>query len=224
VPDAPTPSLPIADTAAHPALPGDEPRPLPGEDAVELDLLRRAITNDWGPRDAYERHWTGELVSAMRRQQLLRGLELKALAAAEAASPPTEAAVQRLLAFARYGARLDRDLGAALRALRVLRNRPDAWIEETHKSTLEPKSRTAAPPRTPEPDRHAATAARTSEPEPAPATTRTPEPERPAALGRQPSPPAPRTPEPDAPIQPPLNRHERRRLEALQRQAGRRAA
>jgi hypothetical protein len=173
---------------------------------VELDLLRRAVTNDWGPRDAYERHWAGELVAAMRRQQLLRGIELKALAATETESPPTDASMQRLLAFARYGARLDRDLGAALRALRVLRNRPDAWIEDKQKSTFEPKSRTSAPPRTPEPERRAATAARTSEPE------------RQAVASHPPS-PAPRTPEPDADTPPPLNRHERRRRAALARKA-----
>ncbi len=191
MPDTPSP---FADAGTHNAL--------PGEDAQELALLRRAVANDWGPRDAYERYWAGELVAAMRRQQLLRAIELKALAAAEAESPPSDISVQRLLAFARYGARLDRDMGAALRALRVLRNRPDAWIEETPNSTFEPKSRSAAPPRTAEPER-STTAARTSEPKPSR---------------------APRTPEPDTSIQPPPNRHERRRLEALQRQAGRRAA
>ena len=213
MPDTLSPTPPVADVVSHAALPGGAPCPLPDENALELDLLRRAVANDWGPRDAYERHWAGELVAAMRRQHLLRDIELKALAAAEAESPPTDAAVQRLLAFARYGARVDRDMGAALRALRVLRNRPDAWIEETPKSTFEPDSRTAAPPHTPEPDRRAATAARTSKPE------------RPA-ISPQPFPPAPRTFEPDGtiPASPPLNRHERRRLEALQRQAGRRAA
>ena len=212
MPNTPSSAPPSADAATHTTL--------PGEDALALDLLRRAVANDWGPRDAYERHWAGELVAAMQRQQLLRDIELKALAATEAESPPTEAAVQRLLAFARYGARLDRDLGAALRALRVLRNRPDAWIEESQKCTFEPKSRPAAPPRPPEP---ATTAARTSEPEPPPAAPRTPEPEHPA-VAAHPFPTAPRTCEPDAPGQPPLNRHERRRLEALQRLAGRRAA
>ena len=222
MPDTPSPTPPFANTANHPAMPDGMHCPLPGEDALELDLLRRAVANDWGPRDAYERHWAGELVAAMRRQQLLRDIELKALAATETESPPTKAAVRRLLAFARYGARLDRDLGAALRALRVLRNRPDAWIEEAQKCTFEPKRRPAAPPRPPEPGR-ATTAARTSEPEPSPTPTRTSEPEPPAATAH-PFPPTPRTCEPDAPGQPPLNRHERRRLEALQRQAGRRAA
>ena len=216
MPATPLPFPPFADTATRAALPGGEPFPLSSEDTRELDLLRWAVANDWGPRDAYERHWAGELVAAMHRQQLLRTIELKALAATEAESPPTDAAVKRLLAFARYGARLDRDLGAALRALRVLRNRPDAWIEETPKSTFEPKSRTSTPPRTAEPDRLAATAARTSEPELSPAAPRTPEPERPAVTAH-PFPTVPRTPAPDAPR--PLNRHERRRLEALARKA-----
>ena len=93
---------------------------LPGEDAEELDLLRRPSTADWRPRDAYERHWAAELVAAMWRQQRLRRLELAALAAAAGEHPPTEASLKRLLTFARYGARIDKDIAKALRALRVL--------------------------------------------------------------------------------------------------------
>ena len=46
--------------------------------------------------------------------------------------------MQRLLTFARYGARIDKDIGRALQALRVLRDRPDARIEELRNDTPEP--------------------------------------------------------------------------------------
>ncbi len=114
---------------------------LPGEDADEFAQLHAAVTADWAPRDAYERRWVRELVAAMWRQERLRGLELATLAAAEQESPPTEATVKRLLTFARYGARIDKDMTMALRALRVLRDRPDAHIAETQECTSEPEER-----------------------------------------------------------------------------------
>ena len=104
--------------------------PLPGEDAEELDLLRQAVAADWHPRDAYERHWAAELVAAMWRQQRLRQLEFAALEAASQEHPPTEASLKRLLTFARYGARIDKELAQALRALRVLKARPAASLAE----------------------------------------------------------------------------------------------
>ena len=107
---------------------------LPGEDAEELDLLRHAVACDWQPRDAYERHWAAELVAAMWRQQRLRHLEFAALEAAAQEHPPTEASLKRLLTFARYGARIDKDLAQALRALRVLKARPTASLAEQHAS------------------------------------------------------------------------------------------
>lgn len=174
-----------------PAEPPETAPVLPAEDAMELDRLRAAVLADWLPRDAYERHWTGELVAAMCRQQCLRRLELKALAVAEQQSPATEATVRGLLAFARYGARIDHDIGRALRALRVLKGRPDAHLAET-------------PPRTSEPDRPAAAPARTPEPEPWDDALDT--------LMAQAGTPAP------------MNRHDRRRLEALARKAPRRVA
>ena len=131
-----------------------------------------------------------ELVAALWRQDRLRGLELATLAAAEQESPPTEATVKRLLTFARYGARIDKDMTMALRALRVLRDRPDAHIAETQEGTSEPVAR--------------AMQAREYTNEFA---ARTSEPERPALAARPASPPAP------------LNRHERRRLKALERRA-----
>ena len=159
-----------------------------GEDRKAFAALHTAVSSDWGPRDAYERRWVMELVNAMWRQDRLRGLELATLTAAAAESPPTEATMQRLLTFARYGARIDKDIGRALQALRVLRDRPDACIEELRNDT-------------PEPDAPAPQATiRTNETPP-----RTPEP--------TPPPPAPRTPEPG----PRLNRHQRRALAAMRR-------
>ncbi len=112
---------------------------MPGEDAEELDLLRQAVACDWHPRDAYERHWAAELVAAMWRQQRLRQLEFAALEAASQEHPPTEASLKRLLTFARYGARIDKELAQALRALRVLKARPAA-------SLAEPAGDNAVPP------------------------------------------------------------------------------
>ena len=122
---------------------------LPGEDADEFAELHAAVTADWSPRDAYERRWVRELVAALWRQERLRGLELATLAAAEQEHPPTEATVKRLLTFARYGARIDKDMTMALRALRVLRDRPDTHIAEAQECTSEPdEARSPAPRRT----------------------------------------------------------------------------
>jgi len=111
---------------------------LPGEDREELAALHAAVTADWGPRDAYERRWVMELVISMWRQDRLRGLELATLGATEEESPPSELTVRKLGTFARYGARIDKDNGRALQALRVLRDRPDAWIDELRDGTPEP--------------------------------------------------------------------------------------
>ncbi|MGD9511321.1 MAG: hypothetical protein AB7I59_13990 [Geminicoccaceae bacterium] len=137
-------------------------------DQGEFAALHAAITADWDPRDPYERRWVMELVTALRRQEQLRGLELAVLAAAAAESPPSEVTVKKLDTFARYGARIDKDIGRALQALRVLRDRPDDRIAADQNGTREP-SAAGQSPRTREPD--------------APAAACTPEPERP--LNRQ---------------------------------------
>ncbi|MGD9510176.1 MAG: hypothetical protein AB7I59_29605, partial [Geminicoccaceae bacterium] len=182
---------------------------LPGEERDELAALHAAVSSDWGPRDAYERHWVMELVGSLWRQDRLRGLELATLTAAATESPPAEATVRRLGTYARYGARIDKDIGRALQALRVLRKRPDAWIEELQDGTSEPGA--AMPnftneiaPCTSEPDVHEPTReyhARTFEPDAANGNL--------AACTAEPEPPA-------------LNRQQRRRLAALARR--RRAA
>ena len=124
---------------------------LPGEDREAFAELHAAVTADWRPRDAYERRWVMELVAAMWRQDRLHGLEITALTAAAAESPPSDASLKKLLTFARYGARIDKDIGRALQALRVLRNRPDDWIDELQDGTSEPGGRTPAAPLPPDP-------------------------------------------------------------------------
>jgi hypothetical protein len=111
---------------------------LPGEDREEFAALHAAVISGWRPRDAYEHRWVMELVSAIWRQDRLRGLELATLTAAAEESPPTEATVRKPATFARYGARIDKDIGRALHALRTLRSRPDAWIDELRNGTCEP--------------------------------------------------------------------------------------
>ena len=180
---------------------------LPGEDADEFAQLHAAVTADWSPRDAYERRWVRELVAALWRQERLRGLELATLAAAEQERPPTEATVKRLLTFARYGARIDKDMTMALRALRVLRDRPDDRIAETQECTSEPKAGIARARDRRFRRAHVRTRAGTARATNATPPARTFEPERPTLATRPASPPAP------------LNRHERRRLKALERRA-----
>lgn len=170
---------------------------LPGEDGDAFAELHEAVTADWRPRDAYERRWVFELVACMWRQDRLHALELAALDAAAVEGPPTEATVKKLLTFARYGARIDRDIGRALQALRVLRDRPDACLDGPRNGTSEP-GLTARP----EPNCTNELPSRTCEPGPTP-----PEP----TLDRMQ--PDSRTPEPARH----LNRHQRRALAAMER-------
>jgi hypothetical protein len=185
---------------------------LPAEDREAFAELH-AVTCDWGPRDAYERRWVMELVTAYWRQDRLRGLELAALTAVTDERPPTEATLKRLVTFARYGARIDKDIAKALQALRSLRNRPDDWLDAPQQRTPELEASPALttmklPPLPTEPsampgERVPSSLRRTSEPKPQA------EPLAAAAIA-----------EPTRP----LNRHQRRRVEALERQARRWAA
>ncbi len=170
---------------------------LPGEDGEELARLERAVDADWHPRDAFERHWTSELVAGMWRQQRLRRLELKALATADAEDTISEASLKRLQTLGRYGSRLDTDMGRALRALRVLKNRPNQDLATEDRATED----------------RAETPSRTSEPKSATPPPATPTPPRTFE---------PNYPETACPI-PPLNRHERRRRDALARKGCRAA-
>jgi hypothetical protein len=142
----PPATAPATACAAAPSL-------LPGEDADAFAHLHAAVTHQWAPRDAHERRWVMELVTAMSRQDRLRGLELAALAAA------TD---ERLTTFARYGARIEKDMAKAQQALRTLRHRPGACIAETPECTPEPESSKAQ-----QQECTNEFAARTSEPGPA---------------------------------------------------------
>ena len=170
---------------------------LPGESFAGFAALHAAVAADWRPRDAYEKRWVTELVAAMWRQDRLRAIELATLTAAQ--GPAGEALVKQLLTFARYGARIDKDMAKALQALRALRNRPDAELDACKNYTSEPGE--------PEPPSRNCTND---------LSPRTPEPGDGPAEPRQ----AGGTPEPGPTT--PLNRHQRRRLEALTRK--RRAA
>ena len=185
---------------------------LPDEDHEEFAALYAAVTADWSPRDAYERRWVRELVASLWRQDRLRGLELATLTAGAAESPPGDATMSKLLTFARYGARIDKDIGRALYALRALRDRPDARIAELRDDTPEPGS-----PQQSEQNRTNDLSPRTFEPEvrephdeectiELPARTRDPEPANTnvEACTAEPEPPT-------------LNRHQRRALAALAR-------
>ena len=112
---------------------------LPGEEKVRPSQeLHAAITADWRPRDAYERRWVQESWSTPCGARTAgTPLELATLAGAAAESPPSEAMMQRLLTLARYGARFDKDIGRALEALRVLRDRMDGLKECTSKPEAE---------------------------------------------------------------------------------------
>ena len=164
---------------------------LPGESFAGFAALHAAVAADWRPRDAYEKRWVIELVAAMWRQDRLRAIELATLTAAQ--GPASEALVRQLLTFARYGARIDKDMAKALQALRALRDRPDAELEEAKDCTSEPGQ--------PEPTPRNCTndlSPRTSEP----------------GDGAPELLPADGTPEPGPA---PLNRHQRRALAAMRR-------
>ena len=181
---------------------------LPGEDREAFAALHAAVTSDWGPRDPYERRWVMELVAAMWRQDRLRGLEIATLTAAAAESPPSEATMRRLATFARYGARIDKDIGRALQALRTLRNRPDAWLDALPNDTPEPEPAPAMPEAAPPaPDRVRSMQPCTPDPE----STAPPVTDIVAARAACTPEPGPAMPAPA------LNRHQRRRLEALAR-------
>ena len=202
-PATPAGNAPAAMNGTRHGLRGGGFALMPGEDGDELARLERAVAADWRPRDAYERHWSGELVAAMWRQQRLRRLEFAALAAADAEAVPSEASLQRLLTLARYGARIDKDSGRALAALRSLNGRGPADLADEPACTDEPEPIAATAASRP--------AGCTGEPETATSPALSP-----AARTREPE------RQPAAPL--PRNPYERRRCQALARVAGRQAA
>ncbi len=181
--------------------------PLDPEDAAALASFRAAMHARYKPVDEAEAHWVEELVFVAWRQRRLRVLEDAVLTRAEGEA---DSSLPSLATLIRYRGRLDRDWRrageelAALRQPRPAQAAPPAQADrrdDAHASpngTNEPKAPTPSPPPT-----------RTQ----VAATSRTNEP-------RHPVPPLPDLAA-DDPLPPlrPLNRHERRRLAALQRQA-----
>ena len=191
---------------------------LPDECPAEYAEFREGIFASLPARDAAERHEVERIVQAMWREgraERLEALILTDLFAADRiadkaeARAAREAATRALGVLLRYRARVERDRERALLAFYDLRRRPKPAA--TPASTNEPSAPTAA----------------------SPAPARTNEPGRPAPVmpsgtnepGRQPPPAAPArsgTSEP-SPARP-MNRHERRRLAALERKMARKAA
>jgi hypothetical protein len=172
----------------------------PEADPGELDGLRAALVARYRPQDAAEAHWVEELVFTAWRQQRLRALEVAVLERAMATETGAEApALPSLVTVIRYRARLDRDWRRAGEALHELRRARERLLPRA-------RTHTAAD--------MLAQAPRTNEPTP------------PIAMPHRVD--GPRHPVPDLDDfgmnEPPLNRHERRRLAALARAAGRHAA
>ena len=111
---------------------------LPEPDRAAFACLHAAVTSDWGPRDAYERRWVMELVTSCGARTGCAAGAGDAGRGRGRRARPRDATVRKLDTFARYGARIDKDMAKALQALRTLRNRPDAWIDEVQNGTSEP--------------------------------------------------------------------------------------
>ncbi len=168
--------------------------------------LRAALIARHRPQDAAEAHWVEELVFTAWRQQQLRALEAAVLERAMASGTGAEASnLPSLATVIRYRARLDRDWRRAGEALHELRRARERLLPRA-------RTHTAA--------ELLAQAARMSEPGVAANAPHGPDAPRHAVPGLD---------ELDdldgfGMNEPPLNRHERRRLAALARAAGRHAA
>ena len=178
---------------------------LPDEDPEAFAALSRSVLTALAPEGDIQHRLARQAVQAMWREARADRLEaviLTDLFAADALPDRAEAAARRekamrsLGTLLRYRARIERDRARALQALASLRGRSPA-----------------APA-----------------PAPAPVAARTNEPERAAPPPPPPAQPAAPTPRPLGPLgtsEPkshPLNRHERRRLAALERLTRRKAA
>lgn len=195
--------------------------PLDPEDAAALASLRAAMLARHQPLDEAEAHWVEELVFVAWRQRRLRVLEDAVLTQAEDEAEPALPALATLI---RYRGRLDRDWRRAVEELAALRRGRNGMVDPAQLRRLADRLNHAQA--TPERDAPKYTndlsPACTNEPtdaapEPVPtvpndwAAPRTDEPRHPV-----PSFPQSHTDEPPRAIQP-RNRHERRRLAALQR-------
>ena len=200
--------------------------PVDPEDAAAMAALRAAMLARHQPLDEAEAHWVEELVFVAWRQRRLRVLEDAVLTQTGAEAGP---ALPSLATLIRYRGRLDRDWRRASEELAALRRGRKGMVDPAQLRWLADRlDHAQAAPTAPEHDAPNRTndlsLACTNEPTdaalgPVPtvptdsAARRTDEP-------RHPIPPLPdcAADEPPRPIQP-RNRHERRRLAALQRRA-----
>ena len=222
-PDTPAGNARSARNATRHGICARTMAPLDPEDATALASLRAAMLARHQPLDEAEAHWVEELVFVAWRQRRLRVLEDVVLTRAEDEAKP---ALPSLATLIRYRGRLDRDWRRAVEELATLHRGRNSMFDPTQLRWL--ADRLDHIQATPERDAPNCTndlsPACTNEPtdatpETAPTVpndstaTRTDEP-------RHPVPPLPEsdTDEPTRAIRP-RNRHERRRLAALQRRA-----
>ena len=184
----------------------------------DLTDFRDALTARLAPADAVERHWVGEITFALWQQQRLRAVTDLALAAAEGGTSepetqpraePERPRLPSLATLARYRACIERDLRLAQHELETARqSRPrlpsDAGLANPARLRwLADRIEAGLADRAPANDTGEPEAQPRAEPEAQPRT------ESGAAA---------------APASRPLNRHERRRLEALGRRSPESAA
>lgn len=196
-------------------------------DAAALAALRAAMLARHQPLDEAEAHWVEELVFVAWRQQRLRAVEDKVLTQAEIVA--TGPALPSLATLIRYRGRLDRDWRRAMEELSALRRGRKGMVDPAQLRWLAARLD------------HAQAAQAVSEPDASkctndlsPACTNEPAGVSPPMSVAPDGSAAPRTDEPrhpvphlpervaDRPARSPIqprNRHERRRLAALQRQA-----
>jgi hypothetical protein len=209
-----------------------------GEAAGELIALRAALLARWRPLDAAEAHLVEELVFAAWRQIRLRAVEDAVLVALSRGPEQQAPGLPSLATLIRYRGRIDRDIARASEELAHLRRHRGEkiadpmrlrWLAErieAAQALIQAGQPSPAPAGTGEPDEPVdqdftnELGGGTDEPKRPPQADETPlqrggfgrASESTNELGSG-------TNEPTQPVASPLNRHQRRRLAALQRRA-----
>lgn len=210
----------------------------PDADAHELAGLRTALLARWQPEDAADAHLVEELVFAAWRQIRLRAVEDAVLVALSRGLEQQSPGLPSLATLIRYRGRIDRDIARTSEELAHLRRHRGEqiadpmrlrWLAErieAAQALIQAGQPSPAPAGTGEPDEPVdqdftnELRGGTDEPKRPPQADETP-------LQRGGFGPASEctnelgsgTNEPTQPVASPLNRHQRRRLAALQRQA-----
>lgn len=193
------------------------------EEETELAVLRAAMLARHQPLDALEAHWVEELLFVAWRQRRLWALEDAVLARAADALPAPN--LPSLATLIRYRGRLDRDARRAGDELAALRRGRKALAEPDQLRDLADQIErarailAACPPPSPPDCTGENDNSGTNEPERATLPEKRTNEFTPAGMNepRHPVPPLP-APRSAAPVAS-LNRHERRRLAALERRA-----